>query len=242
MATYNGQEFIEEQLDSILAQLTNYDEIIISDNGSTDLTCKIIESKCDSRIKLFYHKPTSSFSKSHYFISDNFHNSLNFASGDIIFLADQDDIWEKNKVEIMLDYFDKYDLVISNYTIIDANYKRVKLNEFSINEFNKSIFCHCLFPKYHGCTLAFKSNMLRLILPFPRKLILHDSWIGILISYFGEQIILDDKYLVKYRRHSNNASFFDKKSSNSLFFKISYRIQLFFQIYFRILHFKISKK
>ncbi len=241
LATYNGEKYIFEQLESILQQLSESDEIIISDNGSTDNTIEIILNFNDNRIKLFNHKSKVKFSKPHYSISDNFHNTLKYISGDWVFLADQDDVWEKNKVEEICKYFEFYDLVISNYSIIDESGVQKKLNNFEKINFNKYVFWHCYQPVYHGCTMAFKRKMLDIILPFPSKLILHDSWIGILISYFGKRIVLENNFLVKYRRHQNNISFFNEKSNNSLLFKLFYRCQLLVQLYCRIAKIKFDR-
>ncbi|MDE5758415.1 MAG: glycosyltransferase, partial [Allobaculum sp.] len=86
IATYNGERYIETQIRSILDQLNEDDEIIISDDSSTDRTLDIIRSLNDSRIKLFagnkFHSRTF-----------NFENALKQATGDFIFLSDQDDIW-----------------------------------------------------------------------------------------------------------------------------------------------------
>lgn len=102
MATYNGGRFIKEQIDSILPQLSQYDELIVSDDGSTDRTLEIIASYKDERIKVFHHQKTGN---KYYptlkvcYSTNNFENALKQAKGDYIFLCDQDDIWEKNKVE-----------------------------------------------------------------------------------------------------------------------------------------------
>lgn len=241
MATYNGEKYIYEQLESILVQLSNSDEIIISDNGSTDNTKDIILKFNDNRIKLFEHKSNIKFSKPHYFISDNFNNALQCSTGDWIFLADQDDVWEKNKVNKICKYFEIYDLVISNYSVIDQLGNLKYFNSFEKSNFDKCVISHCYKPVYHGCTLAFKRNMFEIILPFPTQLILHDSWIGILISYFSKQIVLENDFLIKYRRHQNNISFYNEESSNSLFFKLFYRCQLMVQIYCRIAILKYKK-
>ena len=94
MATKNGAKFIREQLDSILAQLDPSDEIIISDDASTDETISLIESYNDNRIRLLKNKLSVG-------ISRNFEISLNVSKGEFIFLADQDDVWAPNKVEVM---------------------------------------------------------------------------------------------------------------------------------------------
>ena len=85
MATYNGEKYIKEQIDSILSEIKENDEIVISDDNSTDCTVEIIKSYNDDRIKL-YHSNARNFKK-------NFENARNKAKGDIIFLSDQDDVW-----------------------------------------------------------------------------------------------------------------------------------------------------
>ena len=97
MATHNGGKYIKEQIDSILVQISNEDELIISDDSSTDDTVEIIKKIKDKRIKLFENNK---------FFSPNlnFENALLHSKGDIIFLSDQDDIWKKDKVKIMGNY------------------------------------------------------------------------------------------------------------------------------------------
>ena len=101
MATYNGEKYIKEQVDSILKQLGPEDEIIVSDDGSKDATIETLRSYCDVRIKIYHHTScgANSFEKA----SSNFENALTKATGDIIFLSDQDDIWTDDKVKVMVD-------------------------------------------------------------------------------------------------------------------------------------------
>ena len=111
MATYNGEKFIEGQLDSILSQLDSKDELVISDDSSTDSTINIIKSFKDSRIKLYelqkFQSPIF-----------NFENSLKHSVGDIIVLSDQDDLWESNKIKVIRDSFKE---VSSNITLMMYN-------------------------------------------------------------------------------------------------------------------------
>ena len=124
MATYNGECFLKEQIDSILPQLSQEDELIISDDGSTDRTLEIIASYKDERIKVFNHEKTGN---KYYptlkvcYSTSNFENALNQAKGDYIFLSDQDDVWEKNKINESLELLKKYDYVIHNLSLIDEN-------------------------------------------------------------------------------------------------------------------------
>ena len=112
MATYNGGHYIREQLDSILMQLGEGDEIIISDDSSTDDTLEIIASYADNRIKIFpgqhFHSPVF-----------NFENALKQAKGDYVFLSDQDDVWKLDKVQVMLEELKRFALVVSDCMVVD---------------------------------------------------------------------------------------------------------------------------
>ena len=113
MATHNGEKFIKEQLDSILCQLSPEDEVVISDDGSTDSTLEIIEGYNDSRIKIYRMTHTRKGMKSHYYVTMNFENALRQAKGDYIFLCDQDDVWYPHKVERCFEVLKEYDMVLT---------------------------------------------------------------------------------------------------------------------------------
>src|ERR1035437_4235872 len=114
IASYNGEKYIRQQLDSILSQLTVKDEIVISDDSSSDRTTEIIKGYKDSRIKLF-EKCTF---KSPIF---NLENALKKAKGDFIFLADQDDIWLSYKISHTIKQLKSFDLVVCNGFIVDQD-------------------------------------------------------------------------------------------------------------------------
>ena len=111
MTTYNGENHIAEQLESILKQLNGNDELIISDDGSSDKTIEIINEFKDTRIRLFLN----SFRN----IILNFEFALSKATGSIIFLSDQDDIWYDNKVSELVKILKKYDLVYTNASVFN---------------------------------------------------------------------------------------------------------------------------
>nr|AIA84980.1 Glycos_transf_2 [uncultured Leptotrichia sp.] len=90
MATYNGSSFIKAQLESILFQLNTNDEVVISDDGSSDDTLSIIEAFNDPRIRLIEGPKIHS-------VAHNFEYAIRHSRGDIIFLSDQDDVWLNNK-------------------------------------------------------------------------------------------------------------------------------------------------
>ena len=95
MATYNGERYIKEQVSSIMQQLGENDELIVSDDGSSDSTLQVLDSFHDSRIKVFSGPRTG--------LTYNFENAIKNANGDYLFLSDQDDVWECNKVERLAD-------------------------------------------------------------------------------------------------------------------------------------------
>ena len=123
IATYNGEKYIKEQLDSIINQIKEDDEIVISDDNSTDRTLEIINSYKDKRIKI-YHSNARNFKK-------NFENALGNANGDIIFLSDQDDVWIDGKYEMCVSALQKYDLVVTDSTVVDENLNIIYPSFFS---------------------------------------------------------------------------------------------------------------
>jgi glycosyltransferase involved in cell wall biosynthesis len=243
MATFNGGKYLRKQIHSILKQLAVNDELIISDDGSTDQTVEIIKSFTDSRILLLFHSKDINLKKekhSHYLVSSNFENALKHAKGDFIFLSDQDDVWVDNKVEVMLSYLSNHSLVMSDFIIINDDGVIVSDSFFKLLKLPRGLILNVSKPIYHGCCMAFTKKVLDDALPFPQKLILHDSWLGIVAESFGKVKFIDDK-LVLYRRHYQNASFSAGESTNTIVFQIRYRVVFFFQLIKKIFQIKLSK-
>ena len=239
MATYNGAEYIKKQLDSVIEQLSFEDEIIISDDGSTDDTIQIIEKYNDNRIKVLYHTKATylegvKYSTNFVLAAANFENALQAAKGDYIFLCDQDDIWCPNKRIRMLDFLKENDIVMSNFALIDAN-DNIRNNYFyKKSPISKYLIKNIISARFLGCCMAFNRNVLNYILPFPRKLIGHDYWIGCLgVKKFKFYFINEPLHL--YRRTNTNVSTACGKSNNSLIYKISYRLVFLMQCIIRII-------
>ena len=218
MATYNGEKYIKEQLDSILSQLSENDEVIVSDDSSNDKTVEIIKSYHDDRVRLFENQ---NFNSPVY----NFENALIKAKGNIIVLADQDDVWENNKIETIKKYMQGYDLVLSDAYIIDEHGAVIQESFYKLNGSKSGFVKNIVKNSYLGCTMAFNRKILLKTLPFPKDLPMHDWWIGLIGEMFGNTYFIKDR-LVMYRRHSNNASLTGEKSSYSLFKKISFRLTI----------------
>jgi len=198
------------------------DEIIISDDGSTDSTIQIIENFKDRRIKIFSHIPNRKSKYKFDLTTRNIENALLKAQGDYIFLADQDDIWEKNKIKETIPFFKKYDLILHDCTIIDNSKKILHNSYFKLNKSKIGIIRNLIKNSYLGCCMAFKREILKKSLPFPVSPVPHDIWIGLIAELKGN-VFLSDKKLIQYRRHGNNLSPSSSKSNNSFYFKFKYR-------------------
>ncbi|MFB8725142.1 glycosyltransferase family 2 protein [Enterococcus casseliflavus] len=234
MATYNGERFIKQQIDSILLQLDAEDELIISDDGSTDQTVHIIKSYDDERIKFFQNTLEKGYTK-------NFENALNKATGDIFFLSDQDDVWMENKVMICKKFLNNYDFVISDGYITDQNL--IKLNETHFQKYNvkKGFWYNTLKTRYVGAFMAFNKDVYNLILPFPakQKFSPHDYWIT-LIAEHNFKVKLIEQPLVLYRRHGTNVT--GETSQRSIIQKLSQRIYTLINLFRRTKRFKYEQK
>ena len=181
IATHNGDRFIKDQLNSILCQLAPDDEVVISDDGSTDKTLDIIRSFGDSRIKLFTFLQTAKGKVSHFYVCKNFENALKHAKGDYIFLADQDDWWMPNKVEKCMEAMKTHTLVVHRAEICDGELNPSGRLMYK-DEFVFRNYLALRVGKYYGCTIAFRKGLLKWILPFPNELVLHDQWICLLYT------------------------------------------------------------
>ena len=216
VATYNGEKFIREQIDSILCQLSSDDEIIVSDDGSTDGTIVIINCIGDKRIRIIEgprkHSPTF-----------NFENALKEAKGDYIFLADQDDVWKTNKVEVCMKWLQKYDCVVSDAEVTDSNLNPLYPSLYAIMQVRQGHIYNTVWKNgYTGCCMAFRRNILEASLPFPKDIPMHDIWIGNVAAYKYNVKFIPDK-LILFRRHKETISCNGKGSKYSIWQQMKFR-------------------
>jgi glycosyltransferase involved in cell wall biosynthesis len=221
VAVYNGEKYLHKQIDSILTQIALEDQIIVINDTSTDNSMKILESFNDPRISIYQNSRNLG-------VVTSFEKAINIANGEIIFLSDQDDIWLPNKVRKVLEIFNSrpaVTLVLSDAQIIDDEDIIIASSYFSLRgEFSDNLFANVIKNKYHGCTMAFKREILDFVLPFPNEIPMHDMWIGIVNSIYGKTFYINES-LMQHRRHGNNTGR-GFKNSASLFSILKWRFTL----------------
>ena len=216
IATYNGERFIREQIDSILRQLSSDDEIIVSDDGSTDNTISIINSIDDKRIRVIEgprkQSPTS-----------NFECALKASKGDYIFMSDQDDVWKPNKVNICMEWLQRYDCVVSDAEVTDSSLNPLYPSLYAIMQVRQGRIYNTIWKNgYTGCCMAFRRNVLEASLPFPKDIPMHDIWIGNVAAYKYNVKFIPDT-LIYFRRHEDTTSCNGKGSKYSIWQQMKFR-------------------
>ena len=209
MATYNGEKYLKEQIESILNQTYANIRLIISDDCSTDSTKDIIkeyENK-DKRVISYFQEKNLGYVK-------NFEFLLTKVENEVYMLSDQDDYWLPEKVEHTYNCLKKNgaDLVFTDLTVVDEK-QNIVGNSFNdmmdlTRKINKTLNTRELVYLYNcvtGCTLMAKKDMIDKILPIPTNSnhLFHDHWITLVTSINGKIAYLPEK-LIKYRQHENN--------------------------------------
>jgi glycosyltransferase involved in cell wall biosynthesis len=233
ITTFNGEKYIFEQLQSILNQLNQEDEVIVSDDGSTDTTIEIIKDFNDKRIRIYVNEKDKG-------LISNVENSLIHAKGDYIFLSDQDDIWLPEKVNVCKSYLQQVDLVVSDCYVTDKELKIIHDSFIELNNSQQNKWKALFRNPYLGCCMAFKRSVLTKALPFPDKIPMHDIWIGNVAAFHFNVKFIPQK-LICYRRHGLNASTASEPTKAGFFKKIDYRTSLIFSLINLIFNFKSKK-
>lgn len=199
MATYNGEKYLQEQLDSFLSQTRLPDELVISDDCSTDSTMQILHDFAKSapfEVKIYQNEHNLGF-------VHNFENALKQTSGDIIFLSDQDDVWFPNKIEYVTNFAQQnteYLLYMNDAEICLADGTPTKLTilkQILSLRFSEEKFAI-------GCCMAIRKDLRDMALPIP-KFHAHDTWLNKLSNILEVKKVLPS-VLQFYRRHGGNAS------------------------------------
>jgi glycosyltransferase involved in cell wall biosynthesis len=201
MAAYNGARFIREQVESILPQLSAGDELVVVDDASRDETLGILEAFRDPRLRVIRQARNAG-------VCRTFENALREARGEVIFLSDQDDLWRADKVTRVLEVFDRdpdATLVLSNGELIDGQGQRLGETLQAGKSFSLGAVANLVRNRFQGSAMAFRREILAAVLPFPQRIPMHDSWIGIVNALVGKAVYLP-QCLISYRRHEGNAT------------------------------------
>jgi hypothetical protein len=202
MATYNGSRYLREQLDSIHKQLGPLDELIVVDDGSRDQTFAMLQSLGDSRVRLHRNEHNMGPIRS-------FERALRLAVGEVVFLADQDDVWLPGKRDAIVAAFESHpsaQIVISDAQVIDAS-GSLTLPSFMATRggFRAGLWNTLWKNRYLGCAMAMRRQTVVAALPIPRRAPMHDMWLGVVGGLLGDVVYLPSA-LIQYRRHGGNAS------------------------------------
>ncbi len=215
LATYNGEKYLKEQLDSLLNQTYKDFEILIRDDNSKDLTINIIqeyERVYPEKIKLIQDDLGNLGS------SKSFMKLLEYSDSEYIMFCDQDDVWLPNKIELSLNKMKELEnthgkdlplLVFTDLHVVDES---LKIIENSFWKYQK------LIPKttkdwrmlvsqnvITGCTIMMNQQAKEVSLPFALDMMIHDQWIAVNVAKYGK-IEYIDKQTILYRQHGNNVA------------------------------------
>ncbi|HSK65166.1 MAG TPA: glycosyltransferase family 2 protein [Pyrinomonadaceae bacterium] len=210
MCTYNGADFLPAQLASIAEQTRLPDELIICDDASTDQTRALLES----------FARTSSIPVSLYFSDQNtgsvknFERAIGLCTGDVIALSDQDDVWRKDKLELLEQTFQRNaaaGLVFSDAELVDEDLKSLRRRVWEAVGFDahkqkllrsgRSLDVLITGWTVTGATMAFRSAYVKLALPVPTNIaMIHDGWIALTIAAVADVAFIEQP-LIKYRQH-----------------------------------------
>lgn len=209
LATYNGEKYLKELLDSILIQTYSNIRIVICDDCSNDNTVLILKEyqRRDNRIVIYENAKNIGSDKTFEFL-------LKKVESEYYMFADQDDVWNKDKIELTFKKLidEDADLVFTDLEVvnhelktIDKSFNRLKKYNYKINKCIKNGYdLEILYNTITGCTILSKSSWINDILPFPEnKNILYDYWIGLIISLKGKVAYLNMP-TIKYRQHVDN--------------------------------------
>ena len=216
LCTYNGEKYLRQQIDSILAQTMPVDEIVVHDDCSSDSTCDILKDYSRRFPQIRYKRNLSNLG----FVM-NFESALKECQGDYIFFSDQDDIWDKDKVKISVMYLIESDMygAFSDGLLIDQNDRPIGETLFSkihllplikngiLDKYDFEVLC--LIGNYvTGATMVITKSAKDFILPFDNRLY-HDVWVAIKLSAV-HKLGRIDRPLISYRIHENQECGLDK--------------------------------
>ena len=220
MATYNGSQYLQEQLNSFVDQIYKPDELVITDDCSNDNTIQIIENfaqKSPFAVRLYQNKKNLG-------CAANFNKALSLSKGDFVFLSDQDDVWFPEKIATIIKIAEMHPeilLFINDAAITKAELQEVgftKLDQINSAGFKDNVFVM-------GCCVAVRRELLEFALPILKGYKAHDNWIVKFADGMGRKQIYN-KVLQYYRRHDTNESLFIANQTKKVTRFISFKSQI----------------
>lgn len=198
LCTYNGAAYLKEQLDTLINQSYPNCEIIIVDDCSKDNTVEILKQYAEShhQIKLYINSENLGYTK-------NFEKAIGLCNGEYIALCDQDDIWDKNKISIMIGHIGNNMLIYHDSAFVNeagevlGNKISDIRNCYSGSDSRVFLFENCI----SGHSMLFKKELMDYADGF-KKEIIHDWWLAYVATNIGSVLFLN-QVLVQYRQHNN---------------------------------------
>lgn len=201
LATYNGDTYLQDQLNSYIAQERLPDEMVVCDDVSKDETVAILEAfkkVAPFEVQIIKNETNLGYTK-------NFEKALSLCSGDIVFFSDQDDVWLPNKISTMEKVFNdnpNVSVLIHDGELVDEN-----LNSTGLTKLGQILSGGYTDEDFVTGTLsAIRRDILNIVLPFPDGIAGgHDGWVHTIARFVKRRMVIRD-VLQKLRRHPNNTS------------------------------------
>lgn len=199
LATYNGEKFLAEQMQSLISQSYQNYEIVAVDDCSTDKTVEILKEykNKNNTIKVFVNETNLGFIK-------NFEKGCALSTGDFIAFCDQDDVWHPDKVKKLVEAIGDYAMIYADSIVCNENLQPTgkKISDVTLCKDYYSCLEYAVFARIYGHALLFKKSFYESITPFP-DIIPHDWWFAYNATLHGGFKFLP-QVLVYYRQHSSN--------------------------------------
>ncbi len=212
LATYNGEQYLRQQLDSLLGQTFKDIHLYVRDDGSTDTTPQIIREYARRHLNITVLEEGEKNMGSKW----NFEHLLRAAHADYYMFCDQDDVWLPNKIELSLlkmrqmeEYYGDIPLLVHTDLMVVDNKMKVMAKSFwkysylSPQLVDRNIYYMGISNSVTGCTILMNEKAKKASLPFHQHVLMHDAWVALCVMKYGKINYIETP-TVLYRQHGNN--------------------------------------